>query len=61
MTTLKKYSSLFTDCLCIKKFNKKKGITWLPSKLFHIPETNNEEKNVVGESFLDICRENNLA
>lgn len=41
-------------------YNIKKSIklliTWIPCKLLHIPETNDEQENVAGESFLDICR-----
>lgn len=38
MATLKK--TLFSGCLLLAL--KKRGITWLPRKLLHIPETNNE-------------------
>lgn len=38
---------------------EKQIITWLPCKLLHVPETNNEQENVVGESFLDIYRNKN--
>lgn len=33
-----------------------KPITWLPCKLLHVPETHDEQEDVVGESFLDIYR-----
>lgn len=38
------------------QFEEKQIITWLPCKLLHVPQTNNEQENVVGESFLDIYR-----
>lgn len=35
---------------------RKHIITWVPCKLLHIPETNNEQENVACESFLDIYK-----
>lgn len=35
---------------------EKQIITWLPCKLFHVSEANNEQENVVGESFLNVCK-----
>lgn len=31
------------------------GLTWLPCKLFKIPDADDEQQDVVGESLLDIC------
>lgn len=35
---------------------EEKELTWLPCKLFKIPDADDEQQDVVGESLLDVCR-----